>query len=99
MKNSYLWILGAAGVALYLINKAGASTVPAAVKALTDGTTEIFNTMGKTFETGWRYFSDGTAIDPFGNYWKSGQKIWTAPIVKRPTSGSEPIFTAPTYDI
>jgi len=97
MKNSYIWILGAAGVAFYLLNKSGSAT--AAVKTLTDGTTEILNTLGKQFETGWRYFSDGTAIDAFGNYYKGGQKIWSVPTVKKPASASEPIFTAPTYDI
>lgn len=27
---------------------------------------------------GWRYFSDGTAIDPQGNYYKNGVPIWNA---------------------
>jgi len=27
---------------------------------------------------GWRYFSDGTTIDPQGNYFKDGQQVWKA---------------------
>jgi hypothetical protein len=27
---------------------------------------------------GWRYFTDGTAIDPQGNYYFQGTKVWDA---------------------
>jgi len=26
---------------------------------------------------GWSYFTDGTAIDPSGNYYMNGQRIWS----------------------
>lgn len=97
MKHPYIWLMGAAGVALYLINKTG--SVKSAAKAVKTGTQEILSSTGQRFETGWRYFSDGTTIDPFGNYWKGGQKIWSVPVVKKPTASSEAIFTSPTYDI
>lgn len=96
MKKSYLMILAAAGAAIYLINKSGSA--PAAIKNLAAGTTEILNSFGKQFETGWRYFSDGTTIDPFGNYWKGGQKIWSVPTTKQPISSTEAIFSPVTYD-
>lgn len=25
---------------------------------------------------GWRYYDDGTVIDPFGAYWHNGVKVW-----------------------
>lgn len=27
---------------------------------------------------GWRYFTDGTSIDPAGNYYKGGKLVYTA---------------------
>lgn len=62
--------LGVAFAAFYLLNRRG-------VKAAF--TTEISNTAlpGQT-GYGWRYFSDGTAIDPNGNYYLKGAPIYTA---------------------
>lgn len=41
-------------------------------------TTEITNTATADDPAfGWRYFSDGTAIDPSGNYYKGGDLIWS----------------------
>lgn len=87
MKQAELIALGLAGVAVYLIfkakgGKAGGLIPP--LKANTaqqyDRTTEILNN-GQSYGNGWRYFSDGTAIDQQGNYYKSGQLIWSAPNV------------------
>lgn len=32
---------------------------------------------GSSFSNGWRYFSDGTAIDPSGNYYSGGALVWS----------------------
>lgn len=90
MKRDYLILAAAAGAALYLVNKAGG--IQAAVQKVVQGASEVLNPGGGRFSNGWRYFSDGTAIDPFGRYYKSGQLIWTPPVVKKPASGIEPIF-------
>lgn len=97
MKKEYLYIVGAAAAALFMIKKTGSAKQ--AVAAIKSGVQEVLSESGKQFETGWRYFTDGTAIDPFGNYWKGGQKIWSVPTVKKPTTASEAVFTAPSYDI
>lgn len=97
MKKEYFYIVGAAAAALFMIKKTGSAKQ--AVAAIKSGVQEVLSATGKQFETGWRYFTDGTAIDPFGNYWKGGQKIWSVPTVKKPTTASEAVFTAPSYDI
>ena len=43
----------------------------------TQKTTEVLNGSGGQFGNGWRYFSDGTAIDPQGNYYQNGALIWS----------------------
>lgn len=97
MKKEYLYILGAAAAALYMIKKNGGNSQ--VITAIKNGVQEVLSATGKQFETGWRYFTDGTSIDPFGNYWKGGQKIWSVPTVKKPTTASEAVFTVPSYDI
>lgn len=70
-------VLGLAGVAVWLILQ---SQKPKAGKTVASGamrTEEIFDQWGAKFGNGWRYFTDGTAIDPQGRYWKDGQIIWT----------------------
>lgn len=93
MKSNDLIVLGLAGVAVYLIAKGakaptgtGALTTRPAttvtnggVRSVTDTVSEIFSSAGKIFDNGWRYFTDGTAIDPLGNYYFQGQLIWTNP--------------------
>ena len=40
--------------------------------------TEISNTaMPGDTGYGWRYFSDGTVIDPSGTYYSNGQPVWS----------------------
>lgn len=72
MKKEFL-LLAAAGVAAYfIVNKKAAARVKA-------GVTEITNANGSGFSNGWRYFSDGTSIDPAGNYYMQGQLVYQAP--------------------
>ncbi|RFP36161.1 hypothetical protein D0T21_06925 [Duganella sp. BJB476] len=70
MKNNELYMLVALALAgVYLLMKpkgANASTT-------TPGAKEI-NVNGDA--NGWRYFDDGTAIDPYGTYYKNGVQIW-----------------------
>ncbi len=102
MKRDNLILFGAAGVALYLVNRAGG--VSATAQKIANGAKEILSGGKARFANGWRYFDDGTTIDPFGNYYKNGALIWKAPTVKKKTSGDEgaevePIFTPGTYDV
>lgn len=87
MKTDDLLILGAAGVAVYLILKStGTKTATAVTTTVPKGSTgtvadwvgEIFNANGTPYDNGWRYYENGVAIDPSGNYWLNGQKVWTA---------------------
>ena len=74
MKTSELIALGLAAIAVYMITKkAGAGQ---ANKPPADFVTEVFNTAGKAFENGWRYFSDGTSISPNGSYYSGGQLVY-----------------------
>lgn len=86
MKNQeQMIVLGLAGLAVYMIvkSKAKTSTSTTTDKGLVGFVSEILNSGGKAFDNGWRYFSDGTAIDPSGNYYLNGQMVW-----QTPTSGS-----------
>ena len=38
---------------------------------------------------GWRYFSNGVAIDPSGNYYQDGNLVWSPDTTTTDTSGSE----------
>lgn len=83
MKQTEMIVLGLAGVAVYLIwqsqtKKASAATGPtrSTVDTFVD---EIFNFNGQKFDNGWRYFENGVAIDPAGNYYQNGQRVWTNP--------------------
>lgn len=76
MKQNEMIALGLAAVAVYLIVNTKKKTTGTATKTATDLVSEIFDTAGKAFTNGWRYFNDGTAIDPQGNYYQGGQLIW-----------------------
>ena len=74
--------LGTAGVRLgtnYAMNAAGQLVNSAGdLIADTSKTSEIPNTAQPgEFGYGYRYFSDGTVIDPYGNYFKDNQLIWS----------------------
>lgn len=46
--------------------------------AATDTVTQISNPSAPGSESyGWQYFSNGTAIDPQGNYYYQGNKVWS----------------------
>lgn len=50
--------------------------VGAATSQNLDWIDEIFSLSGTPFGNGWRYYENGTAIDPQGNYYQNGKKIW-----------------------
>lgn len=81
MKQTEMIALGLAAVAVYLIVNTNKKTAGAArpLKRAADAVSEIFDTAGKTFSNGWRYFSDGTAISPAGDYYQNGALIWQKP--------------------
>ena len=85
MKNEELLILGAAGVAVWLILKGSKTTTPtpASVRQGSAGVSgwvnEIFSAAGTPYTNGWRYFENGVAIDPQGNYYQNGALVWSAP--------------------
>ncbi len=83
MKQTELIAMGLAAVALYMIvtskkttTKGGAAT---GLRDMSKTVTEVLESTGKAFANGWRYFTDGTAIDPAGNYYQGGQLIWSNP--------------------
>lgn len=84
MKTDELLIVGAALAAAWMIYsknaKAGTgtgSTTKQRTGAVSSPqTSEIFDQWGASFDNGWRYFSDGTTIDPDGRYYRGGQLIW-----------------------
>lgn len=83
MKQNDLIVLGLAGVAVYLIAKSQkggiTSGLDTGLRDMAKTVSEIMDNTGKTFANGWRYFTDGTAIDPSGNYYQGGQLIWSNP--------------------
>ena len=86
MKQTELIVLGLAGLAVFMIVKPkGTAANPAqgtggAVRNAYETVSEIFDSVtNRAFGNGWRYFSDGTAISPEGDYYQGGQLIWTAP--------------------
>lgn len=86
MKQAEMIALGLAGVALYLIVKSNKGTSGGASTGLRDmskSVTEILESTGQAFANGWRYFTDGTAIDPAGNYYQGGQLVWSNPEAAR----------------
>lgn len=78
MKQPELIALGLAGLAVYfIVNAKGGKSSGGLANATAARTSEIFASNGQTFDNGWRYFSDGTAIDPAGNYYQNGNPIWS----------------------
>lgn len=87
MKQTDLIVLALAGVAVYMIvrsQKGGATpgTQPlaggAAVNWADALVNEIFSSSGTPFSNGWRYFDNGTAISPNGDYYFQGQLVYRA---------------------
>lgn len=83
MKQDQMIALGLAAVAVYFItskNKANAGgTLKMGLSAVAAKVSEIFDSSGQAYGNGWRYFSDGTSIDPSGNYYQGGGMIWANP--------------------
>lgn len=83
MKQSEMIVLGLAGVAVYLIwqsQKPKTATSGTSARSAVDTfVDEIFSSTGTAFNNGWRYFENGVAIDPAGNYYQGGQLVWTKP--------------------
>lgn len=84
MKQSDLIVLGLAGLAVYMIwqsqkTKATTGTTTGTRTTVDNFVDEIFNYNGRAFDNGWRYFENGVAIDPSGNYYRDGQMVWQAP--------------------
>ncbi|HJV86915.1 MAG TPA: hypothetical protein VJ698_15725 [Noviherbaspirillum sp.] len=71
MKDIMIFV-GVAAAAYMLLSRKSAAKIPA-------GATEIQNNalQGQS-GYGWRYFSDGTAISPGGDYYKNGGLIYQA---------------------
>lgn len=82
MKTEDIAVLGAAAVAVYLIlkgNKATTSTTTRGSTGVRDWVGEIFSSAGTPYSNGWRYFENGVAISPNGDYYQGGQLVWRAP--------------------
>lgn len=78
-KQSDLIVLGLAAVAVYMIAKSQKSTTTASsgLRGTAATVSEVLDSAGKAFANGWRYFTDGTSIDPQGNYYSGGQLVWS----------------------
>lgn len=74
MKTEYLILLAGLGVAAYLALRPKATASTGSKRAPTAGGATEITPDGAAF--GWRYFSDGTAIDPYGAYYKNGQLVY-----------------------
>lgn len=69
---------GAAAAVLMVIfkKKAPGTGQAPSVQPNTYNTTEVLDANGQRFSNGWRYFSDGTSIDPKGNYYYQGTLVY-----------------------
>ncbi|WP_228892549.1 hypothetical protein [Pseudoduganella aquatica] len=72
LNDSYLILLVGLGAAAYLMKTPAKTTTPTKTPAAS-GPQEI-RVDGDAH--GWRYFTDGTAIDPYGTYYKDGLPVW-----------------------
>lgn len=85
MKQTDMIVLGLAGLAVFMIvrsQKGGATLAPGgggAPSNIVDNLVrEIFNSSGTPFSNGWRYYDNGTAISPEGDYYFQGQLVYRA---------------------
>lgn len=80
MKQGEMIALGLAGLAVYLIwQNQKPKTTSGTTAPKTSYTHEILGSDGTIFGNGWRYFDNGVAIDPSGNYYQGGQMVYQAP--------------------
>ena len=81
MKQEQIIVLGLAALAVYLIMQSKGDKLPKGSVTVGDLITEtpkeIFDAFGKAFANGWRYFDNGTSIDPYGAYYQGGQLVWS----------------------
>lgn len=75
MKNMEMIALGLAGVAVYMIWKAKQNGT--SVQEVAAGFVKEVTNQGKAWTNGWRYFDNGTSIDPQGNYYYQGQLVYS----------------------
>jgi hypothetical protein len=77
MKTNDLLLIAAVGVGLFLFLKKDSSNTINNVGQAINGIAEIF-TGAKPGQNGygWRYFTDGTAISPTGEYYVNGAKVY-----------------------
>lgn len=75
MKRDDLMILGLALAAAFFILRRPAGAVAVVGARPVSSGAPSGATLVREW-AGWKYYSDGTAIDPFGAYYKDGQKIW-----------------------
>ena len=80
MKTKDLAIVGGAAIAaFFLLKRFGGANFQAQLQKTADAVNGVFNTAAPGEPGfGWRYFDDGTAIDPAGNYYFQGKLIWTS---------------------
>lgn len=85
-KNDILTIVAGAVLAYVayktLTGKKSGSTAVAGIRPASNGATatEIMNNADPTEPGwGWKYYTDGTAISPAGDYYRQGQLIWSQP--------------------
>lgn len=82
MKNDEMMVLALAGVAVFLILKAGGVKATTGTKSAGSGLSgEWAQLIGNTASTGdpgygWQYYTDGTAISPDGTYYHNGVAVW-----------------------
>lgn len=90
LEKNDLWIVAAAGLAVYLILRKpkGAVSVGEPVTLWGEVTSAVNQISSKISEVvngalpgqpgyGWRYFDNGVAISPTGEYYKNGVKVWS----------------------
>lgn len=77
-QNEILLLVAAVGVFLIFKSKAGATNTINNLGTAINGISEIF-TGAKPGQpgAGWRYFNDGTSIDPSGVYYMNGVEVWS----------------------
>ena len=79
-EEDLMFIALAAGIAYFVFRAKRASSANTVnnIGQPVNGIAEIFTgAMGGALGSGWRYFTDGTAIDPAGNYYSNGQLVWS----------------------
>ena len=77
MDQKLLMIAVAAAAAYFIASKTASTKTPTA-KTNTRTPVDPRATGGTLVSewNGWKYYSDGTAIDPFGAYYLRGVKVW-----------------------